>query len=181
MVAKVAGVNRAVKHDFTPFTNENILQVYNAFSPRKMAGFMDQLAMRRRVEDLLDMHGLMVYHEDNGGALYKIGSAYIYRAEAHPHNIKNLGFVHRDSNKIIHILVSENPKQTGSKAAKRFALYREGMTVYEYYMECRNKLGGNSWHSAKTDIDYDQEHGFIRLEVDKNQEISEHAQEFILK
>jgi hypothetical protein len=171
-------VNRAVENDFTPFRDAQILSVFNAFSPRPLSGFMDRYAMERRTQDLLDMRGLMIHHQNNGGSLQQIDGVFIYRAESHPSNVQALGHVHRDSNRIIRLLIDHNPKR--QRSAVRFAQYRDGMTVYEYRMACRAAQGGDAYQVAENDIDFDVKKGYIRIEIDADQELAEHAAKTIL-
>lgn len=174
----VREVSRAVENDFSQFDDAQVLAVYNTYSVRKLSGFADRLAMERRVQDLLDARGLMVYHKNNGGALYDIRGVWVYRAESHPQNVDNLGYVHRDSNRIIRLLIDYNPKKGRSR--ERFALYRDGMTVYEYRMACRAAFGGDAYSIAESDIKHDTKKRFIRVEVDAKQELAEHAAKEIL-
>lgn len=175
---KARDVNRAVENNFSPFEDWQILELYNSMSPRKLSGFMDRRAMERRTQDLLDVRGLMIYHENNGGAQYQVAGIWVYRAESHPVNVESLGYVHRDSNRIIRLLIDHNPKRYASR--ERFALYRDGMTVYEYRMACRELQGGDAWSIADADIDHDVRKGFIRIEINTNQELAEHAAKTIL-
>lgn len=175
---KTKNVNRAVENDFTQFSSRQILSVFNSLSPRPIKAFMDRYAMERRTQDLLDSEGLMVHHENNGGALRQIDGVWIYRAESHPSNVQALGHVHRDSNRIIRLLIDHNPKKL--KSAVRFAQYRDGMTVYEYRMACRTAQGGDAYRIAESDIDFDVKHGYIRIEIDAAQELAEHAARTIL-
>lgn len=175
---KARDVNRATENDFSPFEDWQILELYNSMSPRKLTGFMDRRAMERRTQDLLDVRGLMVYGSNNGGAQYQVAGIWIYRAESHPVNVEALGYVHKDSNRIIRMLVDKNPKW--GKAAERFALYRDGMTVYEYRLACRERQGGDAWKTAESDIDYDTKKGFIRIEINSDQQLADHARETIL-
>ena len=175
---KTKSVNRAVENDFSPFREKQILSVFNELSPRPISGFMDRNAMERRTQDLLDMRGYMIHHQNNGGALFQIDGVWVYRAESHPSNVQALGHVHRDSNRVIRMLIDHNPKRL--KSAERFALYRDGMTVYEYRMACRTAQGGDAYQVAESDIDYDVRKGFIRIEIDADQELAEHAARTIL-
>ncbi len=175
---KTKNVNRAVENDFSQFSNRQILSVFNEYSARPIERFMDRYAMERRTQDVLDMNGLMIHHVNNGGAIRCIDGVWIYRAEAHPSNVHALGHVHRDSNRIIRMLIDHNPKKF--KSAERFALYRDGMSVYEYRMACRNIQGGDAYQIAESDIEYDVRKGFIRIEIDANQELAEHAAKTIL-
>jgi hypothetical protein len=176
---KTKSVNRAVENDFSQFRDKQILSVFNELSPRPISGFMDRQAMERRTQDLLDMQGFMIYHENNGGALYQIDGVWIYRAESHPSNVQALGHVHRDSNRVIRMLIDHNPKKL--KSAERFALYRDGMTVYEYRMACRTAQGGNAYQISENDIEHDVRKGFIRIEINSEQELAEHAARTILR
>lgn len=169
-----------MENDFSQFTKAQILAVYNHYSPRKLTGFGDQLAMQRRTQDWLDANCVMVHHENNGVAIDNIDGVWIYRLEQHPKNASSLGFVHRDSAKIVRLLVKDNPKKPWSNAAKRFYLYRDGMTVHEYRMACRNIMGGAGYAQADGDLNYDVEHGFIRLEANKDLELGEHAVRTVL-
>lgn len=175
---KTKSVNRAVENDFSQFKDRQILAVFNEFSPRPISGFMDRYAMERRTQDLLDMRGLMVHHTNNGGAIQCIEGVWIYRAESHPSNVQALGHVHRDSNRIIRLIIDHNPKK--QKSAERFALYRDGMTVYEYRMACRAAQGGDAYQIAEADIDHDVKKGFIRIEIDAEQELADHAVRTVL-
>lgn len=176
---KAKDVNRAVENNFSPFQDWQILELYNSMSLRKLTGFMDRRAMERRTQDLLDVRGLMVYHENNGGAQYQVAGIWVYRAESHPTNVEALGYVHRDSNRIIRLLVTENPKRAASR--ERFALYRDGMTVYDYRMACRELQGGNAWSISESDIDHDVRKGFIRIEINADQQLADHAREVVLR
>jgi len=176
---KARDVNRAVENNFSPFEDWQILELYNSMSPRKLSGFMDRRAMERRTQDLLDVRGLMIYSENNGGAQYQVAGIWVYRAESHPLNVEALGYVHRDSNRVIRLLIDHNPKKFASR--ERFALYRDGMTVYEYRMACRELQGGNAWSVADSDIDHDVRKGFIRIEINANQELADHARETVLR
>jgi len=175
---KTKSVNRAVENDFSQFSDKQILSVFNEFSMRPISGFMDRHAMERRTQDLLDMRGLMLHHVNNGGALYQIEGVWIYRAESHPSNVQALGHVHRDSNRVIRMLIDHNPKRL--KSAVRFAQYRDGMTVYEYRMACRAAQGGDAYMVAENDIDFDVKKGYIRIEINSEQELAEHAARTIL-
>lgn len=170
-------VSRAAENEFWHFEDRQILDLYNHFSPRPVSSFMDRRAMERRVQDLLDMRGLMVHNEDNGAAKEVVAGIYLYRAEAHPRNIGQLGHVHRDSNRVIRLLIDHNPKKGASR--ERFAQYRDGMTVYEYRMACRNKFGGDAYVKAENDIKYDVARGFIKIEVDADQTLSQHAADLL--
>jgi len=55
---------------------------------------------------------------------------------------------------VIHLLVKENPKRSGTKSFDRFALYKDGMTIQEY---C--DAGGD-----RGDIRWDAAHEFISIE-----------------
>jgi hypothetical protein len=176
---KARDVNRAAENDFSPFEDWQILELYNSMSPRKLTGFMDRRAMERRTQDLLDVRGLMLYHQNNGGAQYQVAGIWIYRAEAHPTNVYALGYVHRDSNRIIRLLIDHNPKSGASR--DRFAFYRDGMTVYEYRVACRDLQGGDAWGKSESDIDHDVKKGFIRIEINADQELADHARETILQ
>lgn len=175
---KARDVNRATENDWSPFENWQILELYNSMSPRPLAGFMDRRAMERRTQDLLDTRGLMVYHENNGGAKSNVAGIWLYRAEAHPTNVNALGYVHRDSNRVIRMLIDHNPKSGASR--ERFDQYRDGMTVYEYRVACRDLHGGDAWTKADADIDHDVRKGFIRIEVNADQQLADHARETIL-
>lgn len=174
---KIKSVARASENQFYHFEDHQLLELYNHYSKRPISGFSDRFAMERRLEDVLDARGLMVYHENNGAAKEQIAGVWLYRAESHPKNIHNLGHVHRDSNRIIRLLIDCNPKRGVSR--ERFALYRDGMTVYEYRMLCRAKFGGDAYSIAENDMKWDVKKGFIRLEVDANQELGEHAAELL--
>jgi hypothetical protein len=63
--------------------------------------------------------------------------------------------------KRITVLVPNNPKQLGTQANRRFALYRSGMTVDEYYSAC-GEAKENVKYAAK-DIEWDQDRKFIKL------------------
>ena len=56
---------------------------------------------------------------------------------------------------IIRLLVVINPKRTGTDAWRRFALYRDGMTVNEY-----RELGGGN-----IDLRWDRQKEYIKLEA----------------
>ncbi len=56
-------------------------------------------------------------------------------------------------NQIIKLLVSENPKTQGSASFKRFAKYKDGMSVQEFI-----KVGG-----SLNDVNYDKKKEFIKL------------------
>jgi hypothetical protein len=182
MVAKkgFVGVARAVENDFSQYSRKQILAVYNYYSTRHLSNFGDKLAMYRRTQDWLDANGVMVWHEDNGAALFDIEGVYIYRMEQHPKNTESLGFVHRDSAKVIRVLVV-NPKLRNSNAWKRFNLYKDGMTIHEYRMACRNLFGGKGYGDAEGDLGYDEAHGFIRIEANRDLELSEHAVRTVLE
>lgn len=174
---KIRSVTRAADNEWHHFEDEQILEVYNRFARYRLDGFRDRSAMERRTQDLLDARNLMVYHENNGGALYEISGVWIYRAESHPSNVQQLGHVHRDSNRIVRLLIDRNPKRGASR--ERFALYRDGMTVYEYRMACRAKFGGDAYVIAENDISHDVRKGFIRIEIDATQELADHAKELL--
>ena len=56
---------------------------------------------------------------------------------------------------IVRLLVDINPKRTGTDAWRRFALYRDGMTVNDY-----RELGGGN-----IDLRWDRQKEYIRLEA----------------
>jgi len=64
--------------------------------------------------------------------------------------------------KRITVLRPNNPKTPGKLCYKRFELYRPGMAVAEYYLACEQI--GEKPRRYKLDIEWDLDHGFIRLE-----------------
>lgn len=66
-----------------------------------------------------------------------------------------------DHKALIFVKAAANPKRPGSKAAKAFALYQDGMTVQDFIdaMLCAG-LGGD----ATPTLVYDTTHGFIQIE-----------------
>lgn len=66
-----------------------------------------------------------------------------------------------DPSTTIRVRIRQNPKREGSKAAERFDLYRDGMTVAQYVKACESAPRGQD---ALLDIAWDQEHGFIELD-----------------
>jgi hypothetical protein len=69
---------------------------------------------------------------------------------------------------VIRLKVRANPKQVGSKAYQRFALYRDGMTVGQYIYVIRNRFGDNEAIKCLLDLQWDSDpkRAFIRLERD---------------
>jgi len=66
---------------------------------------------------------------------------------------------------VIEILVTANPKKKGSMAHTQYNLYKNGMTVGEFYKacaDCKSKL-----HPAGGDLKWNSEHGFIKLHKDQ--------------
>lgn len=167
----VSNVARAIENDFTPFTDDQILSVYNKFARYPLRAFADRYAMERRTQDLLDKNGLMIYHKNVGTALYGEFGVWFYRAESHPSNVENLGFVHRDRHRVIRLLVKDNPKRGASRL--RFALYEDGMTVFDYKIRARAKFGGDQSQKCESDLAWDTERGFIRVDLDSEQTLSE--------
>lgn len=53
----------------------------------------------------------------------------------------------------IQVLVKDNPKKAGSASAKRFAIYKSGMTVAEFL-----KAGG-----TRADLAWDAKHEFVKI------------------
>jgi hypothetical protein len=62
---------------------------------------------------------------------------------------------------VITLLVDKNPKVAGSASAKRFACYRNGMTVAEY----GKAILAGGWPKAKiaSGLRWDLAHGFISV------------------
>lgn len=58
-------------------------------------------------------------------------------------------------------VVQAAPKVAGSKGAKRYSLYRNGMTVQQY-LDASNKAG-NRLALAKADVMWDYNHEFITI------------------
>jgi putative restriction endonuclease len=63
-----------------------------------------------------------------------------------------------DPDSVIHILISGNPKTLAAR--KRFAIYREGMTITEYVDEV-GRLGLASEDVALADLAWDHNHDYI--------------------
>jgi hypothetical protein len=61
----------------------------------------------------------------------------------------------------ITVLEPNNPKRPGTQANRRFALYRNGMTVDEYYSACEE--AGENVKYAALDIEWDSDRKFIKL------------------
>lgn len=61
---------------------------------------------------------------------------------------------------IIHLIAESNPKLPGSKCVRRFALYRDGMSVGDYVAAC--KRAPNPQDALK-DITWDWARGFIEV------------------
>jgi len=61
----------------------------------------------------------------------------------------------------IKIVAEKNPKREGSASHGRFAIYKNGMTVGQYLAACESAK--HSTRAARSDIAWDQEHGFIQL------------------
>jgi hypothetical protein len=63
--------------------------------------------------------------------------------------------------KKINVLAANNPKLVGSQSNRRFALYKTGMTIDEYYAACEE--AGENVKYAALDIEWDQDRKFIEL------------------
>jgi hypothetical protein len=66
---------------------------------------------------------------------------------------------HADAD-VITVLAETNPRQAGSKAHARFALFQSGMTVGAYLAACQQKLGENGRGSVSKAV----RRGWIRVE-----------------
>jgi len=65
-----------------------------------------------------------------------------------------------DTQSVIRVNVSENPKRLGSKCRERFDRCRNGMTVREYQAACKSAPRPND---ALADIAWDSKRGFIEI------------------
>jgi hypothetical protein len=69
----------------------------------------------------------------------------------------------KTDNRIIVLLVEENPKKTGSAASAKFELYRGRPTVTEFRAKCRE----NDKLKNRTSLNYDIAKEYIKLEKAK--------------
>ncbi len=70
--------------------------------------------------------------------------------------------IHGDAD-IIELRVTDNPKRAGSMASRRFALYRDGMTVSAYLRACEGLDQPDVARKSRDDLKWDVAHGFIRI------------------
>lgn len=77
--------------------------------------------------------------------------------------VGRMSAVSQEDKRVIRLLAKDNPKQKGSAARARFALYRDGMTVAEYFAACMQ--AGFTKRNVSDDLRYDQEHGSIKIDA----------------
>jgi len=155
---------RRTKHDFTTYTDAQLLSAFNAVNTREIRHFSDRQVLERRLIQLLDSRELMLDWFANGSEIMitEDGVA-IYSLRNHPSNRVALGHAADYKDLIIHMLVDENPK-TG-RSMRRFDLYEEGISVADYVARCMVLMGeknGRVW--AHQDLRWDVARGFISLE-----------------
>lgn len=61
----------------------------------------------------------------------------------------------------IKLLVASNPKKAGSAAFKRFALYKDGMSIAAFKQAVKDK--GDPVSLASADLRWDSKHKFIQI------------------
>lgn len=130
-------------------TNAQLAEIYNLVSERKVTKFADHSTAVKRTQLALETAGKDFSFDGEVVAIVDAGAP-VATAKS-----PNLG-------KRIRILSEGNPKAKGSKAARRFDMYKNGMTVADYI-----KLvlaGGETRRKAVRDIGHDTEHGFISLD-----------------
>lgn len=64
----------------------------------------------------------------------------------------------------IRLRVEGNPKKPGSKSYRRFALYRDGMSVGNFFDSVKRRYGESEALKTKDDIQWDSERGFISIQ-----------------
>lgn len=154
--------NRGKKHDFSPFTDSQLLSAYNAVSTREMRFFSDRQTLERRLVQLLDSRELILdWYSDGSQEMVTEDGVAIYSLRNHHGNRKALGHSSEYESLVITVLVDGNPK-TG-KSMYRFALYESGITIAEYANRCEALSGREGRLTAKTDIRYDLARGYISL------------------
>lgn len=84
----------------------------------------------------------------------RVNPLFEYKSRGQDQPGRSLSFASDGDERVITLLVSENPKKEGSAARERFALYRSGMSVGDF-LEAGGRRG---------DIRWDVRHKFIRLD-----------------
>lgn len=129
----------------TALTNAQLAHVYNCVSERQITKFADHTTAVNRTAAALEKAGMDFTVE---GATVTVGAP-----------AKTPG--REGDDRRITVVAEGNPKAVGSKSARRFALYRTGMTVAEYIAAVAPLGGGR--RKAVRDITWDTAHGFITV------------------
>ena len=161
---------RRTSHDFTSFTDSQLLSAFNAVNTREIRHFSDRPVLERRLIQLLDSRELMLDWFANGSQeMVTQDGVAIYSLRNHPSNRNALGHAADYQELIVHMLVDENPK-TG-RSMRRFDLYEEGISVADYVARCMAMIGGTRGRrAAHVDLRHDVSRGFISLECPYTQE-----------
>lgn len=154
---------RRTSHDFTSFTDAQLLSAFNAVNTREIRHFSDRQVLERRLIQLLDSRELMLDWFANGAQemITEDGVA-IYSLRNHPSNRIALGHAADYKDLIVHLLIDENPKI--GRSMRRFALYENGISVADYVARCCALMGHNkgaNW--AHKDLRWDVAHSYISL------------------
>lgn len=133
-------------------TNVALMEIYNSVSERQVSKFSDHTTTVKRVEAAIQAakKDLIVTGARTGPYTWRL--------------VDQGTEVREGRARIITVLAEGNPKVKGSKSARRFALYRSGMTIQEY-VDAVGKLRGepNPARKAIRDVEYDVAHGYIRV------------------
>jgi hypothetical protein len=132
-------------------TNVQLAAVYNNVADRQVSKFSDHSTAVKRTLTALEAKGYD-FTVDDDGATVTVGP------------VGTLAPVRRareGDDRTITVVADSNPKAKGSKSARRFGLYKTGMTVGQY-VEAASKIGGGR-RKAIRDITWDTAHGFIKL------------------
>jgi prevent-host-death family protein len=74
-----------------------------------------------------------------------------------------------DRRAVIRLVREINPKTVGSRSRKRYALYRDGMTVGDYLAAVEG--AGEQEQAALNALAWDQNHGFVRVDEPSSEQV----------
>ena len=120
-----------------------------------------ELAKRERANAAIEILGFV-----RRGAVNRPADVNAIQAESQrPSEVKGNGVARNaapNSLAVIRLQIRENPKI--GKSRLRFDCYRDGMTIADYELAVRQRLGAFEASKCKPDLKWDSTRGFIRIE-----------------
>lgn len=129
-------------------TNSVLAVIYNSVSDRQVSKFSDHSTAVKRTLAALEARGRDIVNRGDG--TFDVVDVSVTAA------------IRDGDDRVITVTAERNPKGKGTKSARRFDLYRSGMTVADY-IAATAPLGGGR-RKAIRDIAWDIAHGFITVD-----------------